>query len=369
MLQRAVGLRRPRYTWASDMADQLMTHNLIRSITALQRAGRDPRLLFSYTDHGFDLIGGRDAPAAPAARPDRGFRPRSEHLVPSSHPRHPPHRPQVLPSHRHRPLGHRRAASRRPAHQLLGGARTRLPAYASTPLLADADAYVAFVGELLERGFRAVKFHAWCEADRDLEMLRGCTRATPGPGIRMMHDAEQRYDRVSALRVARELDAWGSRGWRRRCPTGRRGLRGAAPPRASRSCPQATPSSTCSRSRQAPPAPVGCAHRRHRRRRVYARRKLIALAEGAGCCELQSWGYTLIQAANLHPARPPNCNLRAPGVVPRVRVRHAGRDPPDAEGYVHAWIRCWGSGSGSDCHAARSVTFLEVEEKGHRRRG
>ena len=37
-----------------------------------------------------------------------------------------------------------------PLHQLLGGSRTRLPAYASTPLLADADAYVEFVGELLE---------------------------------------------------------------------------------------------------------------------------------------------------------------------------------------------------------------------------
>ena len=93
----------------------------------------------------------------------------------------------------------------------LGGARTRLPAYASTPLLANADAYVAFVGDLLERGFRAVKFHAWCEADRDLEMLRKVHAAHGGSGMAMMHDAEQRYDRHSALRVARELDAMGFR--------------------------------------------------------------------------------------------------------------------------------------------------------------
>ena len=98
-----------------------------------------------------------------------------------------------------------------PLHQLLGGARTRLPAYASTPLLANADAYVAFVGDLLERGFRAVKFHAWCEADRDLEMLRKVHAAHGGSGMAMMHDAEQRYDRHSALRVARELDAMGFR--------------------------------------------------------------------------------------------------------------------------------------------------------------
>ena len=98
-----------------------------------------------------------------------------------------------------------------PLHQLLGGARTRLPAYASTPLRAEADAYVAFVGDLLERGFRAVKFHAWCEADRDLEMLRKVHAAHGGSGMAMMHDAEQRYDRHSALRVARELDAMGFR--------------------------------------------------------------------------------------------------------------------------------------------------------------
>ena len=191
-----------------------------------------------------------------------------------------------------------------PLHQLLGGVRTRLPAYASTPLLADADAYVAFVGDLLERGFRAVKFHAWCEADRDLEMLRKVHAAHGGSGMAMMHDAEQRYDRHSALRVARELDAMGFAVARGAAARPRpRGIRGSAP-RASacRSSPAATTSSTS--------ASVGDAWWRPWDALRFdvtvaggftPSRKLVALAEGAGLwAELQSWGYTLIQAANLH---------------------------------------------------------------------
>ena len=96
-----------------------------------------------------------------------------------------------------------------PLYQLLGGARTRLPAYASTPMLADASAYVEYVAEVHAQGFRAVKFHAWCEPDRDLEMLRAVHAAHGDKGIAFMHDAEQRYDHQAALRVGRELDDLG----------------------------------------------------------------------------------------------------------------------------------------------------------------
>ena len=96
-----------------------------------------------------------------------------------------------------------------PLYRLLGGARERLPAYASTPMLADAQAYVEFVAEMREQGFRAVKFHAWCEPERDLEMLRAVHAAHGDAGIAFMHDGEQRYDRRSAVLVGRELDAMG----------------------------------------------------------------------------------------------------------------------------------------------------------------
>ena len=39
-----------------------------------------------------------------------------------------------------------------PLWQMLGGARDQVPAYASTPLLADADAYIDYVAERARGG-------------------------------------------------------------------------------------------------------------------------------------------------------------------------------------------------------------------------
>ena len=64
-----------------------------------------------------------------------------------------------------------------PLYRLLGGARDRVPAYASTPLLADAAAYVDYCAARLEEGFTAVKFHCWCEPSRDIPMVETVHRA------------------------------------------------------------------------------------------------------------------------------------------------------------------------------------------------
>jgi L-alanine-DL-glutamate epimerase-like enolase superfamily enzyme len=192
----------------------------------------------------------------------------------------------------------------RPLYRLLGGARERLPAYASTPLLPSVDAYVDFVGQAREQGFRAIKFHAWCEADRDLELLRAVASAHGGQGLAFMYDGEQRYDRHAALLVARELDemgfAWFEAPLRDEDLDGYRSLR---------------------KRTHVPILPAGntilglqqlCQALRHDPWDAVrfdvtiaggftAARKLAAVAESWGLrVELQSWGYTLIQAANLH---------------------------------------------------------------------
>ena len=71
-----------------------------------------------------------------------------------------------------------------PLYQLLGGARDRVPAYASTPLLADAQAYVDYCVARLEEGFTAVKFHCWCEPSRDVPMVETVHDAMAGRGPR-----------------------------------------------------------------------------------------------------------------------------------------------------------------------------------------
>lgn len=96
--------------------------------------------------------------------------------------------------------------ARVPVYQLLGGARRVLPAYASTPELEDVPAYLKHVGDLAAMGYTAIKFHAWNEPGRDLEMLHAVHRYFGDSGLTFMHDAENRYDRRAGLRVARELE-------------------------------------------------------------------------------------------------------------------------------------------------------------------
>jgi L-alanine-DL-glutamate epimerase-like enolase superfamily enzyme len=298
---RAVGPDVDRYSWASDLDQQYGTLTIVRA----------------FDDEGFEGIGA--TPSYSTGRFDRSILETLRHLAPRVVGADPMQREAVwyglqdfalplLPGAQSTldialwDIAAQRAGV--PLHQLLGGSRTRLPAYASTPLLTDADAYVAFVGELLERGFRAVKFHAWCDPERDLEMLRKVHAVHGGSGMAMMHDAEQRYDRHSALRVARELDAMGFRWFEAPLPD--HDLEGYADLRRRVGVPIIAGGNDIVDIRS-----VGDALRRHPWDALRfdvtiaggftMGRRLVALAEGAGLwAELQSWGYTLIQAANLH---------------------------------------------------------------------
>jgi L-alanine-DL-glutamate epimerase-like enolase superfamily enzyme len=191
-----------------------------------------------------------------------------------------------------------------PLHRLLGGARDRLPAYASTPMLDDAQAYVDFVSEMRELGFGAVKFHAWCEPDRDLAMMRAVHAVHGDSGVLLMHDAEQRYDRLSAMRIGREMDEMGF-AWLE-APMPDVDLEGYRELRRRVGVPIIAGGNTILDIRQVAQAltfepwdavrfDVTIAGG------ITPARKLAGLAEAHGMrVELQSWGNTLIQAANLH---------------------------------------------------------------------
>ena len=92
----------------------------------------------------------------------------------------------------------------KPLFELLGGTRTSIPAYASTPLLDDVPAYLDLIRQRLEMGFTAVKFHCWCLPERDLELCRAARAEFPD--VQFMHDVENNYSHADALRVARELE-------------------------------------------------------------------------------------------------------------------------------------------------------------------
>lgn len=229
-----------------------------------------------------------------------------------------------------------------PLYRLLGGARRKALAYASTPELADIPAYFEHVDGLIEAGFRAIKFHAWNVPERDLEMLRAVHNRFNGQGITFMHDAENRYDRRNALTVARELEEMGFRWFE--APLIDYDVEGYVDLR---------------RRVHIPIVPHGLwmtdlVQLRHalmlqpwdvvrfdvtNAGGFTLGRKMCALAEAFGLpVELQSWGYSLIQAANLHLElavdRQSYFELPVPYDAYEFGVIHPYR--LDADGYVSA---------------------------------
>jgi L-alanine-DL-glutamate epimerase-like enolase superfamily enzyme len=105
-----------------------------------------------------------------------------------------------------------------PLYKLLGGARDRLPAYASTGELRPQAQRVDDVLRMRDEGFRAVKlrFHSPNPAD-DLPTLEA-VRAAAGDSMTIMVDANQgwrypadlspRWDLRTAIRMARAMEEY-----------------------------------------------------------------------------------------------------------------------------------------------------------------
>lgn len=95
-----------------------------------------------------------------------------------------------------------------PLHQLLGGVRDKVPAYASSMEHDSVERYVEEAIEYKERGFQAYKLHVWGEGERDIELCTAVREAV-GDDYRLMIDVAGNYNQVEALRVGRVLDELG----------------------------------------------------------------------------------------------------------------------------------------------------------------
>jgi L-alanine-DL-glutamate epimerase-like enolase superfamily enzyme len=359
-----VGPDTTRYVWASDMGEQFMTNTLVR-LTArdgLEGIAAAP----SYTEHTYDvsvaetlrpllprLIG-----SSPLTREALWFELQSLNL---------PTAPQALSAIDVAlwDLTARRAGI--PLYQLLGGARSRILSYASTPGLADPQAYVDFVAKLQAEGFRAVKFHAWCEVERDLAMVRAVHARHGDAGLAFMHDAEQRYDLAGARRAARELEALGFAWFE--APLRDTDLEGYRMLRQHASIPilpagnwvmdlgllyQGIRLETWSAVRVDVNVVGG----------ITPARKVMALAEAAGMnVELQCWGYTLQQAANLHLMLAyRNCTyFEQPVPYPAFEFGMVDTIRTGADGFVQAPSGP-GLGVRVDWPAMNSATLLTLEQ-------
>ncbi|MFC0431247.1 enolase C-terminal domain-like protein [Kutzneria buriramensis] len=90
------------------------------------------------------------------------------------------------------------------AWQVLGGFRTKIPAYASTATFRDLDEYLDVATQCLELGYQAIKLHAWGDARRDAE-LGHKLRAHVGDGVPLMYDGSAGFDLPDAVYLGRAL--------------------------------------------------------------------------------------------------------------------------------------------------------------------
>ncbi|MFC4584586.1 enolase C-terminal domain-like protein [Sphaerisporangium corydalis] len=107
-----------------------------------------------------------------------------------------------------------------PVWRLLGGARSVIPAYASTMCgddipggLASFSDYADFAKELVARGYRGIKLHTWMPpmphgVDLDIKAC-AVVRDAVGPDVALMLDSNHWYSRTDALRLGRALDELG----------------------------------------------------------------------------------------------------------------------------------------------------------------
>ena len=253
-----------------------------------------------------------------------------------------------------------------PLYRMLGGPRSKILAYASTPLLHTAEAYVDYVAELKERGFTAVKFHCWCEVDKDMAMARAVSKRFGDSGMHFMLDVEQRYTREEALRAGRELGELGYRWFEAPLPdfdfAGYRELKRSVdvPILANGNwildarLIEAFIDMDCWTDVRVDTTVAGG---------VTPMRKIMAVAEARSMnVEIQSWGYTLTQAANLQLMLAHRNCAYFEQPMPYEALEFGALDVirTDAEGYVHAPDGP-GLGIRTDWEAVEAAAFLTYE--------
>jgi L-alanine-DL-glutamate epimerase-like enolase superfamily enzyme len=80
-----------------------------------------------------------------------------------------------------------------PVYKLIGAMRDRIPAYASTVTVDSLQEYMDLADTYLEKGYQAIKLHAWGRLQQDAELCRELRKKT-GDDIVLMYDASSMFN-------------------------------------------------------------------------------------------------------------------------------------------------------------------------------
>jgi L-alanine-DL-glutamate epimerase-like enolase superfamily enzyme len=91
-----------------------------------------------------------------------------------------------------------------PVHQLLGGFRDAIPAYASTVTFGSVEEYLDVADQCLDAGYAAIKLHAWGDARLDADLCMKL-RAHVGDSVPLMYDGSAAFDLADAVYLGHAL--------------------------------------------------------------------------------------------------------------------------------------------------------------------
>jgi len=94
-----------------------------------------------------------------------------------------------------------------PLYSLLGARRQSIEAYASLPYYETLPEYIDAVETYAGLGYARFKFHVWGDIEKDIRLVQAVQQAYADSSFRFMMDLEGVYDYKDALRLGKQMDA------------------------------------------------------------------------------------------------------------------------------------------------------------------
>jgi L-alanine-DL-glutamate epimerase-like enolase superfamily enzyme len=93
----------------------------------------------------------------------------------------------------------------RPLYKLLGATRELMEPYASLPFYDSLPEYVEAVNEYAKLGYATFKFHVWGSIEKDVRLVELIQQTFADTSYRFMIDLEGAYDFEDALRLGKQM--------------------------------------------------------------------------------------------------------------------------------------------------------------------
>ena len=95
-----------------------------------------------------------------------------------------------------------------PLYMLLGGARHKIRSYASSPMFDTVEEYFPYVDNCIEHGFTAIKLHCYCVFAKDIALVNAIQERYGDTDIRFMLDTATFYTPAEAMKMAKLMESY-----------------------------------------------------------------------------------------------------------------------------------------------------------------